>query len=106
MATVCCSTGRPALPGRSAYREVDTDPEVSVWADRVGSAIVILVTLHAAYELIRSALPDLLDRTLAEPMQLRINRVLAESFDDYDSIEWCRSRQSGSPASVVPRASS
>lgn len=72
------------------------NPLVSVWADRVGVAIVALVTLHAAYELIRAALPDLLDRTLAEPLQLRINRVLAEHFEGYDSIEWCRSRQSGS----------
>ena len=79
-----------------AVDQLSGDPEIAVWADRIGSAIVILVTLHAAYELIRSALPDLLDRTLAEPLQLRINRVLAECFDDYDSIEWCRSRQSGS----------
>jgi len=76
------------------------DPTLSLWADRAGVAVVVVVTLRAAYDLIRSALPDLLDRTIAEPLQLRINRVLAEEFDGYDSIEWCRSRQSGSRVEI------
>jgi divalent metal cation (Fe/Co/Zn/Cd) transporter len=95
-AKIAKTVGSVIVVASVAVDQLGGDPVVSVWADRVGSAIVILVTLHAAYELIRSALPDLLDRTLAEPLQLRINRVLAENFDQYESIEWCRSRQSGS----------
>jgi divalent metal cation (Fe/Co/Zn/Cd) transporter len=95
-AKIAKTVGSVIVVASVAVDQLGTNPVVSVWADRVGSVIVILVTLHAAYELIRSALPDLLDRTLAEPLQLRINRVLAERFDDFDSIEWCRSRQSGS----------
>jgi divalent metal cation (Fe/Co/Zn/Cd) transporter len=83
-----------------ALDQLGSDPLVSVWADRIGVAIVVIVTLHAAYELMRTALPDLLDRTLAEPLQMHINRVLAENFEGYDSIEWCRSRQSGSQIEI------
>ncbi|HET6599313.1 MAG TPA: cation transporter [Burkholderiaceae bacterium] len=79
-----------------AVAQLGGDPLVALWADRAGVVVVVLVTLRAAYQLIHSALPDLLDRTLAEPLQLRINQVLAEHFEGYDSIEWCRSRQSGS----------
>lgn len=95
-AKIAKTIGSVIVVASVAVDQLGGDPVVSLWADRVGSAIVILVTLHAAYELIRSALPDLLDRTPAEPLQIRINHVLAEAFDDYDSIEWCRSRQSGS----------
>jgi ferrous-iron efflux pump FieF len=83
-----------------ALNQLGSDPIVALWADRVGVAIVVIVTLQAAYDLIRSALPDLLDRTLAEPLQIQINRVLAEHFEGYESIEWCRSRQSGSQIEI------
>jgi len=95
-AKIAKTIGSSFVVASVALDQLGDNPQVSLWADRAGVAIVVLATLRAAYELIRSALPDLLDRTLAEPMQQRINRVLAEQFDGYDSIEWCRSRQSGS----------
>jgi cation diffusion facilitator family transporter len=95
-AKIAKTVGSVIVVASVALDQLGGDPVVSVWADRAGVAIVVLVTLHAAYELIRAALPDLLDRTLAEPLQMHINRVLAEHFEGYDSIEWCRSRQSGS----------
>ncbi|MDM0013566.1 cation transporter [Variovorax sp. J22P168] len=90
------TVGSSIVVASVAVAMLGSNPVVSLWADRAGVAIVVLVTLRAAYDLLRTALPDLLDRTLDEPLQHRINRVLAEHFADYDSIEWCRSRQSGS----------
>jgi ferrous-iron efflux pump FieF len=95
-AKIAKTVGSVIVVASVALNQLGGDPVVALWADRAGVAIVVLVTLQASYELIRSALPDLLDRTLAEPLQIRINRVLAEHFEGYDSIEWCRSRQSGS----------
>jgi cation diffusion facilitator family transporter len=95
-AKIAKTVGSVIVVASVALSQFGSNPVVALWADRVGVAIVVIVTLEAAYSLLRSALPDLLDRTLAEPLQIRINRVLAENFDGYQSIEWCRSRQSGS----------
>lgn len=99
-AKIAKTIGSVIVVASVAVNQLGTDPHITLWADRVGVLIVIVVTLHAASELFRSALPDLLDRTLAEPLQMRITKVLAEQFDSYDSIEWCRSRQSGSRIEV------
>lgn len=79
-----------------ALNQLVPDPAISVWADRAGIFVVTIVTLHAVYELLQSAIPDLLDRTLPEVLQVRINQVLARHYDDFDALKWCRSRQSGS----------
>lgn len=83
-----------------AINQLVSDPVVSLWADRAGIVVVTIVTLHAVYELLHSAIPDLLDRTLPEDMQMRINQVLARHYDDFDGLRWCRSRQSGSSIEV------
>jgi cation diffusion facilitator family transporter len=83
-----------------AINQLVSDPSVSLWADRAGIAVVTIITLHAAYELMKSAIPDLLDRTLPEDMQVKINQVLARHYDDFDALKWCRSRQSGSEIEV------
>ncbi len=63
--------------------------------------------------LLREVLPDLLDRAIAEPMQMHVNRTLAKFFDDYDELIGVRTRRSGNIAHVeipnsdilvVPRA--
>jgi len=99
-AKITKTVGSSIVVASVAVAQFGSNPLVSLWADRAGVAIVVLVTLRAAYDLIRTALPDLLDRTLDEPLQHRINRVLAEHFEGYDSIEWCRSRQSGSQIEI------
>jgi anti-anti-sigma factor len=43
----------------------------------------------------RSGLPDLLDRTVEEELQIAVNRALARHFKDYDYIDRARSRRSG-----------
>jgi len=95
-AKIAKSLGSVFVVASVAVSQLSGDALVALWADRVGTVFVIMVTLHAAWDLMHSALPDLLDRTVAEPLQIRINRILAERFDSYDSLEWCRSRQSGS----------
>jgi divalent metal cation (Fe/Co/Zn/Cd) transporter len=66
----------------------------------ISVAIASWVTLHAAYELLKSAIPDLLDRTLPENQQIRINKVLARHYENFDALKWCQSRQSGSDTEV------
>lgn len=83
-----------------AINQLSSDPGLSLWADRAGIFIVTLVTLHAAYELMKSSIPDILDRTLPEDHQVKINQVLARHYHDFESLSWCRSRQSGSDIEV------
>lgn len=83
-----------------ALNQLVSDPGVSMWADRAGIVVVTIVTLHAVYELLQSAIPDLLDRTLPEDLQIKINQVLARHYDEFDALRWCRSRQSGSDIEV------
>ena len=97
-AKITKTVGSSIVVASVAVAQLGSNPMVSLWADRAGVAIVVLVTLRATYDLLRTALPDLLDRTLDEPLQHRINRVLAEHFEGYDSIE-CNGR-SGAPDAV------
>jgi divalent metal cation (Fe/Co/Zn/Cd) transporter len=60
----------------------------------VGFMIVVAVGL------LREALPDLLDRAIAEPMQMQVNRTLATFFHDYDELIAVRTRRSGNIAHV------
>ena len=83
-----------------AINQLASEPDLSLWADRAGVAVVTIVTLHAVYELLQSALPDLLDRTLPEDLQIKINQVLARHYDSFDALRWCRSRQSGSSVEI------
>lgn len=83
-----------------ALNQLSGNGELALWAERVGVVIVTLVTLHAAYELLTSSLPDLLDRTLPEDLQVKINQALARHYDHFDALAWCQSRQSGSSIEV------
>lgn len=83
-----------------ALNQLSSNGDLALWAERAGVFVVTLVTLHAAYELLKSSLPDLLDRTLPEDLQVKINQVLARHYSDYDALKWCRSRQSGSSIEV------
>lgn len=83
-----------------AINQLSGNLEVSRMADLAGVTIVTLVTLHAVYELLKSAIPDLLDRTLPESHQFKINEVLIKHFHAFETLMWCHSRQSGSHAEV------
>lgn len=94
------SIGSVVVAACVGLNQLSGDPAVAMWSDRAGVLIVTVVTLHAAYELLKSSLPDLLDRTLPEHHQMAINQVLARHYENFDALSWCRSRQSGSDIEV------
>ncbi|MEP9347680.1 cation transporter [Xanthobacter sp. KR7-225] len=62
----------------------------------VGATFMVVVGAHMIYE----ALPDLLDRALAEPLQVKVNAALAASFESYEQLIGVRTRRSGSVSHV------
>ena len=80
--------------------QLSSSGAVAFWAERIGVVFVTLVTLRAVYEFIKTSLPDLLDHTLPENLQVKINQVLARHYNYYDALKWCRSRQSGTNIEV------
>lgn len=67
----------------------------AVYIDPLASFIVIGLFLFSGYRTISSSLPDLLDTTIEEELQLIVVRALAEFFDDYQAFHGVRSRRSG-----------
>jgi len=70
----------------------------STWVeylDAVVAAIIVGIMVYSAWELIRHAIRDLLDQSVAEPLQLLITRALVRHFDDYASLDEVRSRSAG-----------
>ncbi|NLV27227.1 MAG: cation diffusion facilitator family transporter [Methanomicrobiales archaeon] len=68
------------------------------WAeyiDPLASFIVIGSFLISGYRTISTSLPDLLDRTIEEELQLVVVRSLADFFDEYEAFHGIRSRKSG-----------
>jgi ferrous-iron efflux pump FieF len=65
------------------------------YLDTVAALVVVAMLVHSAWGVIRHALPDLLDQSLAEPLQMIINQVLIKHFDAYLSLDRVRSRTAG-----------
>jgi anti-anti-sigma factor len=74
---------------------VSQNDVIVAWADAIGSGFVAIFIVINAIQMMRSGLPDLLDRTVEEGMQIAINRALARHFKDYDYIDRVRSRRTG-----------
>jgi divalent metal cation (Fe/Co/Zn/Cd) transporter len=74
---------------------VVTDPDVVLATDMVGALFVTAVLIANAREMLRSGLPDLLDRSIDEVLQRPLNRALALHFDAYDHLGPVRTRRSG-----------
>ncbi|HSQ92797.1 MAG TPA: cation diffusion facilitator family transporter [Methanoregula sp.] len=68
----------------------------SLYIDPVASFFIAGVLFFSGARVIRSSLPDLLDRTLDEELQMVIVRHLAQFFNDYSALHGVRSRRSGS----------
>jgi cation diffusion facilitator family transporter len=68
----------------------------AVYIDPCASFIIVGFLLTSGYRVISTSLPDLLDKTLDEELQMVIVRHLAEFFDDYTALHGVRSRRSGS----------
>ena len=67
----------------------------ALYIDPLASFIIAGFLLTSGYRVITSSLPDLLDKTLDEELQMVIVRHLAEFFDDYTALHGVRSRRSG-----------
>jgi len=67
----------------------------SLYIDPLASFIIAGFLLFSGYRVIMSSLPDLLDKTLDEELQMVIVRHLADFFDDYSALHGVRSRRSG-----------
>jgi len=67
----------------------------SLYIDPLASFIIAGFLLFSGYRVIMSSLPDLLDKTLDEELQMVIVRHLADFFNDYSALHGVRSRRSG-----------
>ena len=65
------------------------------YIDPVASFIVIGLFLLSGYRTISSSLPDLLDKTIEEELQLVVVRSLADFFDEYEAFHGVKSRKCG-----------
>lgn len=68
----------------------------ALYIDPLASFIIAGVLLFSGYRVITSSLPDLLDKTLDENLQMVIVQHLAAFFNDYTALHGVRSRRSGS----------
>jgi len=68
----------------------------SLYIDPLASFVIAGFLLFSGYRVITSSLPDLLDKTLDEELQMVIVRHLAAFFNDYTALHGVRSRRSGS----------
>ena len=68
----------------------------SLYIDPLASFFIAGVLFFSGARVIRSSLPDLLDRTLDEELQMVIVQHLARFFNDYSALHGVRSRRSGS----------
>jgi cation diffusion facilitator family transporter len=69
--------------------------EWAIYIDPIASFIVIGSFLLSGYRTISTSLPDLLDRTIEEELQLVVVRSLADFFDDNQAFHGVRSRRCG-----------
>jgi ferrous-iron efflux pump FieF len=66
----------------------------AVYIDPVASFVVMGILLYSGIRMIVSSLPDLLDETLEEELQLVVVKELAEHFHTYEQLHGVRSRRS------------
>ena len=67
----------------------------AVYIDPIASLVIIGILFRSGYGMIRQSLPDLLDRTLEEELQLVVIKELSNHFDRYEQVHAVRSRRSG-----------
>ncbi|GGF56993.1 hypothetical protein GCM10007301_15870 [Azorhizobium oxalatiphilum] len=79
---------------------LSSNPDIARMADSIGGTVGAAVMTLIGAGMIRSALPDLLDKALSEPVQMKVNRTLATFFHEYDALLGMRTRRSGNTAYV------
>lgn len=73
---------------------------VEMVADDIGGLVGAGFMLVVGARMIADSLPDLLDRALAEPLQIKVNAALAAFYDQYEQLLSVRTRKSGSAPHV------
>lgn len=71
------------------------DPRSARIVDTFGSLFVLGYMLKIAVDLVKESLPEILDRTVAEPEHHQILKVLTAHFDQYDGFREYKTRRSG-----------
>jgi cation diffusion facilitator family transporter len=71
------------------------DGVVIAWADGLGAVFVGGFIVHSAIGMVKTGLPDLIDRSVAEEFQAAINRMLVRHFSDYERLDHVRTRRAG-----------
>jgi divalent metal cation (Fe/Co/Zn/Cd) transporter len=74
---------------------LSTDSVVVASADAAGSVFVAILMVINGSEMLRTGIPDLLDRSAGKTVRDTVDRVLAESAGDYQRLDRVRSRRSG-----------
>ena len=67
----------------------------AIYIDPLASFIVIGSFLLSGYRTISSSLPDLLDKTIEEELQLVVVKALVNFFENYEAFHGVRSRKAG-----------
>jgi ferrous-iron efflux pump FieF len=67
----------------------------AVYIDPLASFVVMGILLYSGLRMIVSSLPDLLDQTLEEDLQLVVVKELADHFSNYEQLHGVKSRRSG-----------
>jgi divalent metal cation (Fe/Co/Zn/Cd) transporter len=74
---------------------LSTDNVVVASADAVGSIFVAIFMVLNGMEMLRTGIPDLLDRSAGKSVRETVDRVLADNAGDYQRLDRVRSRKSG-----------
>lgn len=74
---------------------LSTDNVIVASADAVGSVFVAVFMVLNGSEMLRSGIPDLLDRSAGKSVRDTVDRVLSGSADHYQRLDRIRSRRSG-----------
>jgi divalent metal cation (Fe/Co/Zn/Cd) transporter len=74
---------------------LSTDNVVVASADAVGSVFVAIFMVLNGSEMLRTGIPDLLDRSAGKSVRATVDRVLAGSAGHYQRLDRVRSRRSG-----------
>jgi cation diffusion facilitator family transporter len=67
----------------------------AVYIDPVASFVIMGILLYSGFKMIEESLPDLLDQTLEEDLQLVVVKELADHFHHYEQLHGVKSRRSG-----------
>ena len=74
---------------------LSTDNVVVASADAVGSVFVAIFMVLNGSDMLRTGIPDLLDRSAGKTVRDTVDRVLADGAESYQRLDRVRSRRSG-----------